>query len=81
MWWVYPSEQPHTHSTSGALPSLVEWGENRRKVERLVTQDHDSVIRQAKTAPASEMKREIYLPLSISRQMSSYVLESSRQHT
>lgn len=80
MWWVDPSEQPNTHSASGVLPSLVDWGENRRKVERLVTRDHDSVIRKAKTAPASETEREIHLPLSIRRQMSSYVLGSSRQH-
>lgn len=36
VWWVDPRQQPNTYRDSLLLLSPMDWGENTRKVKRLV---------------------------------------------
>lgn len=65
-----------TTLASCSLPSFAGWGQNIRKARRLVDQDNDRLIRKAKAAQETKAEKAILSVLPISRQMSSYFLES-----
>jgi len=54
----------------------VYWGENRRKLRRLVVQDNDSLIAKAKAACTSKARTGINSILPVGRKMFSHCLES-----
>lgn len=80
LWgWFDPGQQPNNHTAAHSLHSLVRRGGNGRKAKRLLHQETDTLIGEAKAVHASKTKKGINsLPLAGRRLNASW--EPGPQH-